>query len=193
MKEYSANISDSLRHKIKAFALKQSKMEQQRTRSFQDDAAKAVLKAKRNQTLSQARRKELMTDALRTTNNCTLQDIMKCKDREELRNLIIRTQPNHYQKIEAGGVLNCLHQAYRFISLEEESKAANKQKLTAVEKNKLALMYMEMRQDADIRNSLCDKFKVDVEAVRNKKSKSQVKADKTVKELEDVMKKAKPS
>lgn len=95
MKEYSANISDALRHKIKAFALNQSKMEQQRTRSFQEEAAKAVLKAKRNQTLSQARRKELMTDALRTTNNCTLQDIQRCKDKESLRNLIVRTQPNH--------------------------------------------------------------------------------------------------
>lgn len=86
-------------------------------------------------------------------------------------------------------MLNYLHQAYRFISQEEANKAANKQKLTAVEKNKLALMYMEMRQDADIRNSLSDKFKVDVEGILNKKSKSQVKADKTVKELEDVMKK----
>lgn len=84
----------------------------------------------------------------------------------------MRTQPNHYQKIEAGGVLNYLHQAYRFISQEEANKAANKQKLTAVEKNKLALMYMEMRQDADIRNSLSDKFKVDVEGILNKKSKS---------------------
>lgn len=69
-------------------------------------------------------------------------------------------------------MLNYLHQAYRFISQEEANKAANKQKLTAVEKNKLALMYMEMRQDADIRNSLSDKFKVDVEGILNKKSKS---------------------
>ena len=52
-------------------------------------------------------------------------------------------------------------------------------------------MYMEMRQDADIRNSLSDKFKVDVAGTQNKKSKSQIKADRTVKELEDVMKKAK--
>ena len=56
---------------------------------------------------------------------------------------------------------------------EEKIKSANKQKLTAMEKNKLAVMYMEMRQDADIRNSLCDKYKLDPEAMRNKKTKTQ--------------------
>ena len=49
---------------------------------------------------------------------------------------------------------------------EEKLKSANKQKLTAMEKNKLAIIYMEMRQDADIRNSLCDKYKLDPEAMK---------------------------
>ena len=130
----------------------------------------------------------MMNDAMRTTNNCTLQDIEKCKDKEELRNTIIRKQPGFYQKIEAGGALNYLHQAYQFISLEEKAKAANKQKLTAVEKNKLAVMYMEMRQDGDIRNSLCEKYRIDMTSAANKKSKSQIKTEKTIKELEDAMK-----
>ena len=55
--------------------------------------------------------------------------------------------------------------------MEERSKSANKQKLTAMEKNKLAVMYMEMRQDADVRNQLCDKYKLDPEAIRNKQTK----------------------
>lgn len=48
-------------------------------------------------------------------------------------------------KIEAGGALNYLNEAYQFIMAEEKLKSANKQKLTAMEKNKLALVYMEMR------------------------------------------------
>ena len=44
---------------------------------------------------------------------------------------------------------------------EEKTKSANKKKLTAMEKNKMAIMYMQMRQEADIRTALCDKFKVD--------------------------------
>ena len=78
-----------------------------------------------------------------------------------------------------------MHQAYKFIQGEEKSKAANTQSLTAVEKNKLAVMYMEMRQDADIRNSLCEKYRIDVDGALNKKSKSQLKTEKTVKELEE--------
>ena len=42
-----------------------------------------------------------------------------------------------------------------------------------------------MRQDADIRNSLCEKYRIDVDGALNKKSKSQLKTEKTVKELEE--------
>ena len=56
---------------------------------------------------------------------------------------------------------------------EEKLKAADKKKLTGMEKNQLALMYMEMRQDADIRNTLCDKYKIDKEALKNKKTRKQ--------------------
>lgn len=45
-------------------------------------------------------------------------------------------------------------------------------------------MYMEMRQDADIRGSLCEKYNFDKDAVKNKKSRSQLKADKVIRELE---------
>ena len=55
---------------------------------------------------------------------------------------------------------------------EEKVKSANKQKLTAMEKNKLALIYMEMRQEADIRNSLCDKYRLDPQLMKNKKTKA---------------------
>ena len=80
-----------------------------------------------------------------TTNACTIQEVEKCKDRQELHNLIVRKQPKYEVKIEAGGALNYLNEAYQFIMAEEQLKSANKQKLTAMEKNKLALMYMEMR------------------------------------------------
>ena len=41
--------------------------------------------------------------------------------------------------------MNYLNEAYMFILAEEKIKSANKQKLTAMEKNKLAVLYMEMR------------------------------------------------
>ena len=67
---------------------------------------------------------------------------------------------------------------------EEKMKSANKQKLTAMEKNKLAIMYMEMRQDFDIRTSLCDKYKVDPKNIQSLKTKAQKKAEKAIKEME---------
>jgi len=85
--------------------------------------------------------------------------------------LILRRQPKYETKIESGGALNYLNEAYQFIMAEEKLKSANKQKLTAMEKNKLALLYMDMRQDADIRNDLCDKYKIDPEAIRNRRTK----------------------
>ena len=68
----------------------------------------------------------MMSDCMRTTNNVTLKDIEDCKGREELRTLIVRRQPTYQQKIEAGGALNYLNQAYNFITIEEQIKAANK-------------------------------------------------------------------
>ena len=41
-----------------------------------------------------------------------------------------------------------------------------------MEKNKLAVMYMEMRQEADIRSSLAEKYKIDLEEMADKKRKS---------------------
>ena len=43
-----------------------------------------------------------------------------------LRCLIVRRQPSYDHKIEAGGALNYLHEAYEFIAMEERSKSANK-------------------------------------------------------------------
>lgn len=84
----------------------------------------------------------------------------------------MRRQPREQERIEAGGALNYLNEAYNFIMNEEKLKSANKQKLTAMEKNKLAVMYMEMRQEADIRNSLCEKFKVDPTTIDRQKTKT---------------------
>ena len=69
---------------------------------------------------------------------------------------------------------------------EEKLKSANKQKLTAMEKNKLALLYMDMRQDADIRNDLCYKYKIDPEAIRNRRTKQQKKTDEFLKQVEQM-------
>ena len=63
---------------------------------------------------------------MNTTNPCTLVEIEACKDREELRNLVIRRQPKFLSKIEAGGALNYLNEAYAFIMAEEKIKSANK-------------------------------------------------------------------
>ena len=54
---------------------------------------------------------------------------------------------------------------------EEKLKSANKQKLTAMEKNKLALIYMEMRQDADVRVDLCTKYNIKAESFKKKRTK----------------------
>lgn len=100
-----------------------------------------------------------------------------------LRNLVIRRQPSIDSKLEAGGALNYLQEAYQFISAEEKSKSANKQKLTAIEKNKLALIYMEMRQDADVRYNLCQKFKIDIENIDVNKTKDQAEANQLLQEM----------
>ena len=49
-----------------------------------------------------------------------------------------------------------------------------------MEKNKLALMYMDMRQDADIRNDLCRKYRIDPKALKKKKTKLQRDVDKVL-------------
>ena len=72
---------------------------------------------------------------------------------------------------------------------EEQLKSANKQKLTAMEKNKLALTYMEMRQEADLRNELCEKYRIDPVAIRNRKTKVQKKTDIFLKQMEDTAQK----
>ena len=53
-----------------------------------------------------------MIDFLSTTNQCTIFDVERCKNKEDLRNLIVRRQPKMEQKIEAGGALNYLNEAY---------------------------------------------------------------------------------
>ena len=100
-----------------------------------------------------------------TTNDCTVTDLELCHDNEEVRNVILRRQPDNETKLEAGGALNYLTEAYRFIENYETMQYGNKQKLTAVVKNKLAIMYMEMRQEADIRNSLCEVYRVTPEEI----------------------------
>ena len=67
-----------------------------------------------------------MNDFMSVTNNFTITDIEKCKDKDDLHKLIVRRQPSDDIKIPAGGVLNYLHEAYQYISLEEKSKDANK-------------------------------------------------------------------
>jgi len=76
-----------------------------------------------------------MYDFLNTTNPCTITEVEKCKNKEDLRNLIVRRQPKMGSKIEAGGALNYLNEAYQFITAEEKLKAADKKKLTGMEKN----------------------------------------------------------
>ena len=46
-----------------------------------------------------------------------------------------------------------------------------------MEKNKLAIMYMDLRQDADVRIDLCHKYRVDPDAVRKKRTKQQELTD----------------
>lgn len=125
-----------------------------------------------------------MFDFLSTTNPCTVADIDKTRNKEQLRNLIIRRQPKFEQKIEAGGALNYLNEAYNFIMAEEKLKSANKQKLTAMEKNKLAIMYMEMRQEADIRNKLCDEYKINPLVINSNKTRAEKQAEAEIKKLE---------
>ena len=141
--------------------------------------------------MPKGKQKEIMFDFLSTTNPCTVADVDQCRNKEQLRNLIIRRQPKFEQKIEAGGALNYLNEAYNFIMAEEKLKSANKQKLTAMEKNKLAIMYMEMRQEADIRNKLCDEYKIDPLVINSDKTRAAKQAEAEIKKLEvELIKKA---
>ena len=60
---------------------------------------------------------------------------------------------------------------------EEKMKSANKQKLTAMEKNKLAIMYLDMRQDADVRNELCNKYRINPNAINKEQESKQKRID----------------
>ena len=57
----------------------------------------------------------MMQDALRTVNDCSVQDVEKCRDKDDLRELIIRRQPKFDTKIAAGGALNYLNEGFKFI------------------------------------------------------------------------------
>jgi len=46
---------------------------------------------------------------------------------------------------------------------------------------------MEMRQEADIRLDLCTKYRIDLEAERNRKSNVQKKTDQFLKQMEETV------
>lgn len=66
---------------------------------------------------------------------------------------------------------------------EEKMKSANKQKLTAMEKNKLAIMYLDMRQDADVRNELCNKYRINPNAINKEQESKQKRIDRFLKQM----------
>ena len=53
-----------------------------------------------------------------------------------------------------------------------------------MEKNKLAIMYMEMRQEADIRNKLCDEYKINPLVINSNKTRAEKQAEAEIKKLE---------
>ena len=64
----------------------------------------------------------MIQDYMATTNDCTVTDLEQCHDREEVRNVILRRQPDNETKIEAVGALNYLTEAYRFIENYENGQ-----------------------------------------------------------------------
>ena len=49
--------------------------------------------SKNTENLSNEQKASLMIDYLSTVNPCTIADVEKCRDKDELRELIIRRQP----------------------------------------------------------------------------------------------------
>lgn len=46
-------------------------------------------------------------------------------------------------------------------------------------------MYMEMRCDADIRNNLCEKYKLDADEMKKNMTRAEKKAEEEIKALEE--------
>ena len=79
------------------------------------------------------------------------------------------------QRLHAGGSLNYLDEAFNFIK-SEEAKRPN-QKLTELEKNRLALKYAQLMSDNDVKNGLVESYKIDTEAGKRKQEKKKARKD----------------
>ena len=105
MREYSANIGDALSYKIRVFAIARAKQERERAKQFQSSVARQMALQKKAARKPGAVSglveykpevtKELMKDFMSTTNPCTIAEVEGCKDKEQLRNLIVRRQPRY--------------------------------------------------------------------------------------------------
>jgi len=68
-----------------------------------------------------------------------------------------------------------LDEAFNFIK-SEEAKRPN-QKLTELEKNRLALKYAQLMSDNDVKNGLVESYKIDTEAGKRKQEKKKARKD----------------
>ena len=71
--------------------------------------------------------------------------------------------------MHAGGSLYYLDEAFNMIR-SEEAKRPN-QKLTDLEKNRLAMKYAELMSENDVKNGLVESYKIDTEARKRRQDK----------------------
>ena len=110
-----------------------------------------------------------MKDALSTRNTVTLNEVEHCRDVLDLKTLYVKRQQKPLQRLHAGGSLYYLDEAFNMIR-SEEAKRPN-QKLTDLEKNRLAMKYAELMSDNDVKNGLVESYKIDTEARKRRQDK----------------------
>ena len=72
----------------------------------------------------------------------SLHEVEACRNKIQLKNLLLKKQKEYGVRLEVGGSLNYIEEAYAKIAEEEKKRAASKQKLTALEKNRMAISYV---------------------------------------------------
>ena len=101
--------------------------------------------------------------------------------------MLLKKQSKYEERLDAGGSLNYIEDAYRQIAEEEKRRAASKQKLTALEKNRMAILYTEMREEGNLRNSLVEKFRISKPREDRKRDKIRRELDKDLNAMNEEM------
>ena len=120
MREFSANFADALMYKMKSNAYNKGmqaresyhkNLREQRKKALANRDLKVVASVASNYTLSQS---------LKPTNAVSMSDIENCKNKMQLKNLLLKKQKKYEERLDVGGSLNYIEDAYRQIAEEEK-------------------------------------------------------------------------